>query len=224
MTETLSRGFATPTHAGLARPLNGPGRHSAGVLKQYDHDQEIYSEGEEAHYYYKVVSGVVRMCKYFSDGHRQIDIFYGPEEIFGLEPLNNYCLTAEAASDCRIVAYRRTYSEFSQIEDAELFDEVATFAMDSIGRARNHAFILGRSKATEKVSHFLVELVRKSHAGNTLQLNISRQDIADYLGLTIETVSRTLSQFAAKKLIAMPTARQVEIKNLKSLEQLRCWT
>lgn len=193
-----------------------------GAVQHFVPDREICSEGGAADYFYKVVSGVVRTCKFLSDGRRQIDAFHVAGEIFGFESGSDYRLSAEAVSDCTVIAYRKSKQDFLACSDALLSRELLSFAMRGMARAQDHSLLLGRRSAVEKVVAFLLDWAEKSADQKTISLAMSRQDIADYLGLTIETVSRTLSQLERDAMIALPSARQIRIRNLDALQDLSC--
>ena len=181
---------------------------------RFEQDREIFGEGEEADCYYKVVSGVVRTCKFLSDGRRQIDAFHVAGDVFGIEMGGLYTLSAEAVSDCRVVAYRRL--PFDQSVPPQLLVQV----MRSLNRAQEHAVLLGRRSAVEKVAAFLLDWARQSSATGTIALAMTRQDIGDYLGLTIETVSRTLSLLERDGVIELPSVRQIRVKDVEALTDL----
>ena len=191
-----------------------------GAVQHFVPDREICSEGGNADYFYKVVSGVVRTCKFLSDGRRQIDAFHVAGEIFGFESGSDYRLSAEAVSDCTILAYRKSKQDMFACNDALLSRELLSFAMRCMARAQDHSLLLGRRSAIEKVVAFLLEWAEKSDDQKTISLAMSRQDIADYLGLTIETVSPTRSQLERDAMIALPSARQIRIRNLDALQDL----
>ena len=193
-----------------------------GAVQHFVADREICSEGSNADYFYKVVSGVVRTCKFLSDGRRQIDAFHVAGEIFGFELGSDYRLSAEAVSDCTVIAYRKNKQDLFAGNDALLSRELLSFAMRGMARAQDHSLLLGRRSAVEKVVAFLLDWAEKSADQKTISLAMSRQDIADYLGLTIETVSRTLSQLERDAMIALPSARQIRLRNLDALQDLSC--
>jgi CRP/FNR family transcriptional regulator, nitrogen fixation regulation protein len=205
----------------LTKPSTGreEGLPHAGACMQFAQDREIYGEGDRAETFYKVVSGVVRTCKFLSDGRRQIYAFHVAGDLFGFELGVEYTLSAEAVSDCTIVAYRRPRGAANASDEA-LSLHLFSHAMRSLARAQEHSLVLGRRSAVEKVAVFLLDWAAQSADGRTLALVMTRQDIADYLGLTIETVSRTMTQFERDGTIEMPTARQIKIRNTETLEDL----
>jgi len=193
---------------------------AVGPVQYFTRDRDIYGEGEDAALFFKVVSGVVRTCKFRSDGRRQIDSFHFAGDLFGLEAGSEHSLCAEAVCDCAVVSYRRRGLETLAESDGALSRQIFSFAMRSLARSQKHALLLGCGTAVEKVAAFLVELAAAAPESTAIALAMTRQDIADYLGLTMETVSRTLSRFERDCLIELPTARQVWIKNLAALRNL----
>jgi len=193
---------------------------AVGAVHNIAQDREIFAEGNSAEYFYKVVSGVVRTCKFLVDGRRQIDAFHVAGDIFGFEPGVHYGLSAEAVTDCTIIAYRKLKTDMFNGADRLLSQELLAFAMRGMAQAQHHSLLLGRRSAMEKVAGFLLDWVEKSPDHKTISLAMTRQDIADYLGLTIETVSRTLSQLERDAVIDLPSARQIRLRNLDTLEDL----
>jgi CRP/FNR family nitrogen fixation transcriptional regulator len=160
---------------------------------RFEQDCEIYGEGEEAASYYKVVSG----------------------DVFGIEAGSLRSLTAEAVSDCRIISYRRL--PFDKAGTVSVSQQLVTHLLRNFERAQEHAVLLGRRSAVEKVAAFLLGWARQSACTGTIALAMTRLDIGDYLGLTIETVSRTLSQLERDEIIELPSVRQIRVKDLKAL-------
>jgi CRP/FNR family transcriptional regulator, nitrogen fixation regulation protein len=190
------------------------------VVMQVAADRQIYAEGDEARCFYKVVSGVVRTCRFLSDGRRQIDAFHMEGEVFGFEAGTDHRMAAEAVSDCTVIAYRRRGLETMVFQDDRLGRWFFSHAMTCMDLAREHSLLLGRGSAAQKISAFLLEFARRVGSESTVELAMSRQDIADYLGLTIETVSRTLSQLERDGVIALPSARRVALKDRAALRGL----
>ncbi len=199
------------------------GRESATAAAPTHHfrqDQQIYGEGDSSGLFFKVVTGVVRTCKFLGNGRRQIDAFYLPGDVFGFEAGQVHAFSAEAVCDCTVVAYRRHGVESLVGRDEGLSHQMLSYAMDSLARAQEHALMLGRKSAAEKLAAFLLEWAEHSAESEVVSLAMARQDIADYLGLTIETVSRTLSQLERDGVIELPTTRRIRLKNLTVLEEL----
>jgi CRP/FNR family nitrogen fixation transcriptional regulator len=211
---------------GRFRPVPPAGCHSlfdtlelTGAVIPFDRNSEIYGENEPADYVYKVISGAVRTYKVLNDGRRQIDAFYLPGDIFGLELGDEHSCSAEAITDTTVVLVKRTIV----LAAAERHNEVArclwSHTARDLLRAQHHTLLLIKS-AQERVAAFLLEMAERLSAGSSLELPMSRQDIADYLGLTIETVSRTLSQLEGAATIALPASRRVVLRNRSALNRL----
>jgi CRP/FNR family nitrogen fixation transcriptional regulator len=217
-----SAGPAILAQAILKADLGVKAHPAVGVAQHFVANREIFNEGGNADYFYKVVSGVVRTCKFLSDGRRQIDGFHIAGDIFGFEPGIDYRLSAEAVNDCTVIAYRKNKQDIFAAQGGLMSQEILTFAMQGMARAQDHSFLLGRRSAVEKVTAFLLDWAKKSTDQKIVSLAMSRQDIADYLGLTIETVSRTLSQLEREAVIALPSTRQIQLRNIDALEDLSC--
>jgi len=191
-----------------------------GTTLHFAQDQEIYCESDEANLFFKVVSGVVRTCKFLYDGRRQIDAFHSEGDVFGVEASAEYSYSAEAVCDCTLVSYRRQEMDVSALEDTGFYRQLFSYAMRSVARAQGHALLLGRKSALEKVVAFLLDWARHSTDNEMIVLAMTRQDIADYLGLTIETVSRTLSLLERDGVIGLMSARQIRIIRPATLQAL----
>ncbi len=190
-----------------------------GQVLHFAADAGIYGDGDENASFYKVLNGVVRTCKFRSDGRRQIDAFHLSGEIFGFDAGARHRLSAEAVCDCTVVAYRWRALETPGEIDDRLAGQFFGYAMQNLQRAQEHALLLGRRSAAQKVAAFLIEMTDRS-SSDQIDLAMARQDIADYLGLTIETVSRTLSNLERDGVISLPTARRVFIKNGQALRRI----
>jgi CRP/FNR family nitrogen fixation transcriptional regulator len=183
-------------------------------------NQEIYAEGDDTKVFYRVVSGVVRICRFLSDGRRQIDAFYGEGEVFGFDLAATRSFSAEAVTDCVVRCYQQVKLTNDKEGATAVPQQLFSYAMGRLAKAQEHAMVLSRRSALERVAAFLVEWAKTSRRKDIVSLAMSRTDIGDYLGLTIETVSRTLSHLERENYIALPTARQIEIKNVAALEEL----
>ena len=192
----------------------------AGTLTSLPQDQELYGEGDPATLFYKVVSGVVRTCKFLGDGRRQVDAFYVAGEVFGIESGDTHRLSAEAVCNCTLIAYRRRSLDSLSGRNETVARHLFQFALQNAARAQDHALLLGHRSALEKLATFLLHGARQSAHQATVTLEMSRQDIADYLGLTIETVSRTLSKLEKDGVIKMTAARSIHLRNLGALHAL----
>jgi CRP/FNR family nitrogen fixation transcriptional regulator len=184
----------------------------------------IFNEGDDATHAYKVVSGGVRLCKVLPDGRRQIAEFALPGDYFGIDWLERHALTAEALVDTTTICYGRNRLERLGEEDREVRAELFSTLRHDLWAAQNHLVILGRQSARERVASFLLQLHerRKSGGRNRLDLPMTRQDIADYLGLTIETVCRVLTALKREGIIAIPDRHALDIRSLDALDNASC--
>lgn len=193
---------------------------AAGSVANVAEGREIFAQGNDNDAFYKVVSGVVRTCKFLNDGRRQIESFHVAGEVFGFELGDERQLSAEAVSDCTLICYRRRNVETLAQKDGAVTRQLLQYAMQNLAQAQSHALLLGRRGAAEKVAAFLLDWADRSDQQGTVRLAMTRQDMADYLGLTIESVSRSLSQFERDGVIALPNARDVRIRSSEALEDL----
>src|SRR5262249_35227361 len=144
----------------------------------------------------------------------------GAGEVFGLELGGDRRLSAEAVSDCTLICYRRRSIEALAAKDETVIRQMLHYAMQNLAQAQNHSLLLGRRGAAEKVAAFRLGWAGRAKRDGVIHPAMTRQDIADYLGLTIETVSRSLSQFERDGVIALSNARHVRILDGEALEDL----
>jgi CRP/FNR family nitrogen fixation transcriptional regulator len=159
----------------------------------YRRGSEIYGEKESADYVYQVKSGAVRSYKLLSDGRRQISAFHVPGDVFGLENGGVHRFTTEAVVDATVRLIRRESLDAIAGSDGTLIRSLLCLTTMNLRHAEDHMLLLGRKTSMERVAAFLLEMDRRLTAAGILALPMSRRDIADYLGLTLETVSRSLS-------------------------------
>src|SRR5499426_4375352 len=190
-----------------------------GALVPFARGSEIYGENEPADYLYKIVRGAVRTYKVLVDGRRQIGGFYLPGDIFGLETGDLHTFSAEAITDCKIVVIKRSTVIALAARDNDVAREMWALTACELQRVQDHILVLIKS-AQERVASFLLEMAERASDEGTIELPMSRQDIADYLGLTIETVSRTLTQLEKSAAIEVPTSRRIVLRNRSALNRL----
>jgi len=212
---------------GPVEGIYGAGEHSLagifamqGALMRVERNVEVYGEEEPAEYLYQVVSGAVRTYKVLQDGRRQIGAFHLPGDIFGLEADEVHAFSAEAVSDCTLRIARRASIMALATRDGDLATELWQRTAEAFRRAQEHMLLLGRKNAEERVASFLLRMAARTAAGQAIELPMSRQDIADYLGLTIETVSRTLTILENRAAIELPSSRRIFVRSRSSLQQL----
>jgi CRP/FNR family transcriptional regulator, nitrogen fixation regulation protein len=190
-----------------------------GAPMSFTRNAEIYGEGEPADYLYKVISGTVRTYKVLSDGRRQIGAFYMPGDVFGLETSDEHTFSAEAISDSRVLVIKRSVLVALAERDSDVARQLWALTGRELSRVQDHIMLLIKT-AQERVAGFLLEMAERASNGNALELPMSRQDIADYLGLTIETVSRTLTTLENAAAIELPSSRRIVLRNRAALSRL----
>jgi CRP/FNR family nitrogen fixation transcriptional regulator len=190
-----------------------------GVTVRFARNETIFAKGDEARFSYRVIEGAVRLSHIFADGRRQIVNFFLPDETFGIELSTEYSATAEAVGD--VVALRCPRLCISALTEGNPDISQKRLAMfsKSLSAAERHVAMLGHQSARERVASFFMalEMQRRTDESHTLDLPLSRQDIADYLGLTIETTCRALSELKRQNIIATPSRRRIVIRNLAGL-------
>ena len=210
---SVSRAKPTPFHGSA-----GPDQiNLVGLPIAYDRDREIFGEGEAAKNIYKVISGAVRVFRILSDGRRQILQFCLPGDVFGIELAAEHGSNAESIGDSLILVARRSHVLG---DDGPLTPSLWRLAMSDLRRSQDQVLNLGRRSASERLASFLGEMAERLGDDDTVELPMSRQDIADYLGLTIETVSRTLTQFRALGLITIRDCRTIIIERPSAMTEL----
>jgi CRP-like cAMP-binding protein len=187
-----------------------------GAPMLFKRNAEIYGENEDAEYLYKVVTGTVRTYKVLADGRRQIGAFYVPGDVFGLESGALHAFSAEAVADSKVLVVKRSAVVALAARDTEVAHQLWTITSRELQRAQEHFLALIKT-AEERVVGFLLDMAARVSNGNQFELPMSRQDIADYLGLTIETVSRTMTQLENLAAIELPTSRRVVLRNRSAL-------
>jgi len=180
---------------------------------------EIYGENEPAEYVCKILTGTVRTCKVLYDGRRQIVAFYLAGDVFGLESGDEHTFSAEAITDCKVLGIERSALVSLAGRRTDVARQLWAMTATELQRAQDHSMLLIKS-AQERVAGFLLEMAKRSAVTAEVELPMSRRDIADYLGLTIETVSRTLTQLEKGGAIAVPSSRRVVLRNRAALTRL----
>lgn len=186
----------------------------------YGKGEEIYGEEEPAEFVYQVVHGAVRTYKLMSDGRRHIGAFHLPGDVFGLESSSAHRLSAEAIIDTTVRLIKRSSLESSAEANAKVAHHLWTITVADLKHAEDHMLLLGRKTAMERVATFLVEMDKRLSSAGMMGLPMSRRDIGDYLGLTLETVSRTLSQLADEGVLAFSGARHITLRDRNRLASL----
>ncbi|AEH90456.1 helix-turn-helix domain-containing protein [Mesorhizobium opportunistum] len=165
---------------------------------------EIYAQGEKAGPLYQVEFGAVRVYRLLADGRRQISAFHLAGETFGFEADATHHFFAEAIGATGIRVFRIAST-------ADMSSQLLPLALKGLIRAQEHLLVLGRQNAIERVAAFLVDMAERQGGLRQIELPMSRLDIGDYLGLTIETVSRVFTRLKDKSVIRLLGLRSIEI-------------
>lgn len=196
-----------------------PGLALQGVRRRFSRNEEIFGEGEPAEHLYRVVSGVVRTIRFTSDGRRQILAFHFPGDVFGIETGDRHALAAEAVTEAAVSMVRRSMVESAASRDPAAARGLLKLVSDHLQKSQEHVLVLGRKGAGERVAAFLLQLADQVRPD--IELPMSRADIADYLALTIETVSRAFTQMERDHAIDLPSSRHVVVRDRHALEVLQ---
>jgi CRP/FNR family nitrogen fixation transcriptional regulator len=198
----------------------GPSLSLRGTRMRFERNAEIFGQDEPAEYLYRVVAGAVRTMRFSSDGRRQILAFHLPGDTFGVETGDAHTCSAEAVNATEVVMVRRSLLEKAAEENTLAARRWLELTSKDLRSAQDHALILGRKGAGERVAAFLLRFAERFMRGQDIDLPMSRADIADYLGLTIETVSRAFTEMERLHAIDLPSSRHVVMRNRSTLMQL----
>jgi CRP-like cAMP-binding protein len=191
-----------------------------GLVVSLKRDATIFFQEDVATSYFKVIEGVVRHCKFLSDGRRLISDFCVPGEFFGLAGVGKNLWSAEAVTAVALVRWTRRSLDTLVEEQPGVGKCIQSLVSDRIASMQEHMLLLGRKHATEKVASFLLMMADRNGDSERVLLRMTRLDIADYLGLTVETVSRTVTQLRRRRLIRVQDDHEVIFLNRDSIEHL----
>jgi CRP-like cAMP-binding protein len=213
----LHRPFAVSTHR---KPEASESTGQIGLAMSFARNAEIYAEGETAGYVYKVISGVVRVSKLLPDGRRQISAFHMPGEMFGFEANELHHASAEAVVPVKVVAYKWEGVLGTEKQSASFVRELLSLTVLGLRHTQDHLLLLGRKNALERLAEFLLEMSARMGGSAVLELAMPRHDIADYLGLTLETVSRMFAELKEMGAIKLESARRVHLLDKAALRAM----
>ncbi len=181
-------------------PLREATSHLRSTTLRFGPGQLIFDEGQRANRWFEVVRGTVRTCRFHMDGNRHLTGFFFSGDIFGTDH-RNYGTAAEAVTDVEVRCFRVGDLTEEHTPRPQL-DEAVSILIRAMCTAQRYQFIIGRRTAAEKLAAFLLCLRQQANAGGTqIRIPMSRGDIADFLGLTVHTVSRTFSELVRRGLI-----------------------
>jgi CRP/FNR family transcriptional regulator len=208
--------FAALLPRGTGNPLA-----AIGSLHKKAPGEAVFLEGEDADSIYEVVRGTLRLYKMLPDGRRQIVGFMTAGHMLGLAPEGQFVYSVDAITEVTLCRYKRAAFDRLIDEVPGLARRLLSAASHELSAAQNQMLLLGRKTALEKVASFILMTADLQPGGDDeLDVPMTRGDIADHLGLTIETVSRTLTKLKAEGLIALPTPTRLEIRDREGLEDV----
>lgn len=186
--------------------------------------ETLFLEGNDAEFLYGVMEGVLCNYRILSDGRRQVMSFPYPGDLIGLGHSAAYHFACEAVCGARVRSIRKSALLHDAEGRAEIEHRLLEFANVELASMQEHHLLLGRKTALEKVASFLLMLTRKSVGDHTqgshFRIPMTRKDIADFLGLTIETVSRNMSKLRVKGVIDLPQATTIAVLDIQLLKTL----
>jgi CRP/FNR family transcriptional regulator len=218
-----------PRAAFETRTTGHPGASIATITSTFKQQAgaTVFAEGERTEGLYEVVSGIVRLHKLMPDGRRQITGFLAAGHFLNLLLQDNFTHTAEAVTEVTLCRYPRTGFQRMVDQNPSLALRLLAATSDELRAAQDQMLLLGRKTAAEKMASFLLamaELQGEDSESDVVQIPMARGDIADYLGLTVETVSRTLARLKREALIALTAPTEIKLLDRDRLEELAAGT
>jgi CRP/FNR family nitrogen fixation transcriptional regulator len=195
-----------------------------GTRMQFGRNETIFGEGDDAKYCYRLISGSVRLCKLLADGRRQISDFFLPGDFFGFVDFDSYAFSAEAVTSVVVMRYARNQVEALSESDSRFRRRLGQLLRERLSAAQAHLVMVGRHTVRERVSSFLIQMSERlepeAGSGREIDLPMSRLDIADYLGLTIETVCRAISELKRANVIGVPSTHRIALRKMSALREM----
>jgi CRP/FNR family transcriptional regulator, anaerobic regulatory protein len=214
---------ATQTHPGHLALAADKQSEPLARVEAFAAGDIVFWEDDDSASVFEVVEGVLRLCRLTPDGRRGITDFAYPGDLVGLGASDRYADTAEAVTKAQLRRHSRREVLSRSSQSPELSERLFRVMSDALTAAQNRVMVLSRMSAVERVAYFLLEVARKTGTERHVRLPVSRTDIADYLGLTIETVSRTLTRLKQAGLIALPSPQLIVLlapAELKAIAEL----
>lgn len=214
--------YVVPSHAAAPR-CEQVSTSNGGLTRALVRDEEVFAEGGDSDLFYKVVTGLVRTYKLLNDGRRHIDAFHFAGDIVGLETGSVHRNSGEAVGEASVTTHRRSTLKVASgtAVNGDFVDQMLVAMTRRLECARDHMLVLGCKNAQEKMASFLLAMADRLSTGNRIELPMMRADIADHLGLTIETVSRTMAELTRRGVIAISAGhRTITLLDLAALKRL----
>jgi CRP/FNR family nitrogen fixation transcriptional regulator len=186
-----------------------------GIVRSYPRKSQIVREDDLADHAYEVVTGTLCTCKVLREGRRQIAGFYFAGDICGLESAKKHSVTVEAITNAKVRVFKKRALTTLASSNLEVADRLLALTTRELARRQDHLLLLLSTTAEERIISFLIEMVQRAspREDNLIDLPMARRDIADYLGLTLETVSRTLWDFERRGAIEISGRHSIVLRN-----------
>ena len=194
-------------------------KNANGSRQELKRGETLYAEDDQSLDWFVVTGGVLRTCRYLPDGHRQVTGFYFSGDVVGLEaPMRR--TSAEAVSDVTLMRYDRLLLDSRDETIVSSQGSAHDVLLGALDAAEGRIELLGLRSASERVAGFLLRMDGQADIDGYIYLPMGRADIADYLALTVETVSRTLSMLGRRKFLAFRGPQRVKLLNREQLEDV----
>lgn len=199
---------------------------ASGTTAHVETGETLFFEGDPANSVYNLTSGLLRLSKLLPDGRRQIAGFIFPGDFLGITMEDDHAFTAEAISPAEICRFPRARFEAFVEAHPHLERRLYALAAHELAASRQQVVLLGRKTATERLASFFLMLAGRNEEDcskgkpNVVRLPMNRTDIADYLGLRIETISRELAQLKSGRVIRLVSTHEIEILDRERLEEI----
>jgi CRP-like cAMP-binding protein len=190
-----------------------------GTVVTIGREEPLFFEDDAAECYYKVVTGVVRSCTLLADGRRHIGDFFLAGDFIGLDADKTYSFAVEGVTDATLIRYSRRKVDVLATQEPQITKCLVSLMRNGLSSARERMTLLGHMTAMERVASFLLNLADRNDDAR-VALPMTRTDIGDYLGLTMETVSRAFSQLKSDGVIQQKGVHEVTIIDRSALEDL----
>jgi len=193
-----------------------------GMRLRYRRNEAVFACGDAAAHIYRVAAGCIRLCRHVGDGRRSVSDFMLPGDVFGLGGFRLFPYTAEAVGPATVVAYPAVLFEQLCEDNAPLQNDLLSHYSRLLARTQQQLFVTTCQTARERVASFIIMMSQRDQLafGDRVDLPMGRQDIADFLGLTVETICRSLASLKKAGTIAVPNAHQVSLIDVEALRAL----
>lgn len=219
--EKAERRIQLPHQPARSEPATAETLSQVGTFSSFHCHRRFCCEGEPADYVYRITDGLAEGYHITSDGRRQIIDFYAPGDIFGIEPGADYTLFVDAITEGRVQIIKRSMIATLIASNSRALPELWLGLAAGIHRSQTHILRLGRP-ATERIAGFILEMCDRLSGRDECHLPMTRQEMGDHLGLTIETVSRTLTSLRQSGIIALHGSRDIVVLDRQRLLRLTC--